>query len=452
VAGSGNNGGDALVMARQAYLFGFSRVAVIMAREKMNEEVRVQRQMVEQLGIPLTVWEAREEKARAMLADAEILFDGISGTGIKGALREPLASLVNEINTLEHTVRVAIDVPSGVGEGFEEGMPALQASLTLTMGLPKLPLYSIDARPYAGRIERIDLGFPPELLRDPPDAVDLIEDPEPLSIRPEAYKNTRGHCAVFCGAQGTTGAAALSAEAAARCGTGLTTLFIDEDIYTPLAAKLSSVMVKLHERIETGDDLKPFTAVLAGSGWGVRERDGLLRLLLDSGLPGVLDADGIRVLRSLEEKEGRQALRKKLAERWICTPHPGEFRVLADTDRESLRRAPLSAAAAAAAEYGMVVLLKSHVCYIAAPDGRTAIADGMNPAMGTGGSGDILAGLAAGLLAAGAEPFDAACRAAGFHQQIGKLLHRKRGWFLAEDMLPYISVFLSGGSGCDEKK
>jgi len=454
IAGSGNNGGDALVMARQAHLFGFPKVAVIMVKEKMNEEVRAQRRMAEKLGIPLAVWEHQQEQARAFLEEAEIIFDGIAGTGIDGALREPLSSLVEVVNAVVHPVKVAIDIPSGLGKNFQEGMPAIRASLTLTMGLHKMPLYSIDGRPYAGRIERVDLGFPPELLEDPPEAVHLLDEPAPLHMEAEAYKNTRGHCALFCGAKGTSGAAALAAEAAARSGTGLTSLFVDEDIYSAMAAKLLSVMVKPLSGINNSGinntvALKPFTAFLVGSGWGVEGRERLLQMLLESGTPGVIDADGLRVLRKLAGETERDTLAEKLNGRWICTPHPGEFRVLQSIDRESLRRDPLSAVLTAAREYGMVVLLKSHLCYIAAPDGRTAIADGMNPAMGTGGTGDVLAGMAAGLLATGVEPFDAACRAAGFHQRIGALLRRRRGWFLAEDMLPYISMVLYGNNGSD---
>lgn len=444
VAGSGNNGGDALVMARQAHLFGFPRVNVLMAREKMNETVQAQRAMVENLGIPIAVWEEDEEAGRSLIREAEIIFDGISGTGIRGALRAPLSSLVEELNAQERTVRVAIDVPSGVGNDFEEGMPAVRAALTLTMGLPKLPLYSLAARPYAGRIETVDVGFPPALLRDPEGAVDLLEAVPPLRIRPEAYKNSRGHCAVFCGARGTSGAAALGAEAAARSGTGLTSLMADEEIYGALAAKLTSVMVKPLAGIESQDGLAPFTAFLAGSGWGLEGRQAILRMLIDSGTPGVLDADGIRVLRLLQEEEGHSAIAEKLGGRWVCTPHPGEFRILSQQDRSSLRRDPLAAVAETAEAYGMVMLLKAHVCYVAAPDGRRAIVDGMNPAMGTGGSGDVLAGMVAGLLATGMEPYEAACRAAGFHQKIGRILRHRRGWYLAEDMLPLISSVVSG--------
>jgi NAD(P)H-hydrate epimerase len=415
-----------------------------MAREKMNDAVRAQREMVERLGIPLAVWEGDEERGRALIEEAEIIFDGIAGTGIKGALRAPLDALVEAINAQEHSLRVAIDVPSGLGNAFRAGMPAVRAALTLTMGLPKLPLYSLAGRPYAGRIEKVDLGFPPELLRDPPEAVELLERPEPLRIHRSAYKNSRGHCALFCGARGTTGAAALAAEAAARSGPGLTTLFADEDIYPTLAGKLSSVMVKPVAGITGEEDLSAYSAFLLGSGWGVEGRAALLELAIAGGKPGVLDADGIRVLREVEDAKGRRALAKLLAGRWVCTPHPGEFRLLLEVEREELAGAPLEYVRKAADEYGAVMLLKSHVSYVAEPGGRTAMVDGMNPAMGTGGSGDVLAGMTAGLLAAGLEPFDAACRAAGFHQMIGRTLRRRAGWFLAEDLLPLISPALAG--------
>jgi NAD(P)H-hydrate epimerase len=457
LAGGGNNGGDALVMARQAFMtLPRARVRVVLARNKLNELAGTHAGSVSALGIPTAVWEEEAEKALEMMDEADVFFDGISGTGLKGALRAPLDSLAGAVNERSGGDRrrtvVAIDVPSGIAEGFRAEMPAVRADMTLTMGLPKTPLFSLYARPLCGRIERISIGFPPELIENPGDSGTLIDEVEPLDIGPESYKGTRGHTAVFAGTVGTTGAAALAAHAAARAGAGLVTLYCDEELYPLYAGRPEGVMVRPLEGAGDIDSelLNRHSSIIAGPGWG-RERAGFLERLTASGLPGVADADALRA--AVDATGGSITRRSESFSgefwggRWVLTPHPGEFRLISDAGRDELFSDPISTVREAAERLNAVLLLKAHICVIAAPDGRYAVVDGMNPAMGTGGTGDVLAGITGGLLAGGMEPFEAACRAAAVHQAAGRAAACKRGWFTAEELLPETAALLwSGGA------
>jgi len=457
LAGGGNNGGDALVMARQAFITGGFEVAVLLRGKKMNEQMQVHHAIVKKLGIPIVVWEDNPAAARAEISRADVLFDGISGTGIKGALRGSAAEMVSAVNEDGRGYVVAVDVPSGVSDTFLRDYPAVKADITLTMGLAKVPLYTPAGRPYAGEIQIVQLGFPPQLLRQPPHVEGacrgrLIEGAVRTVFQPQDYKNVRGHVALWAGSVGTTGAAALAAEGAARAGAGLVSLYTDEGIYPILAGKLSEVMVRPQEVLQGQKIQSRYTALLAGPGWGLDGRAALLDTLLQSGVPGVIDADGIHIFRALWNEQGSQRLKSKTAGRWILTPHPGEFLALVkdspfETDKDRLLGNPLETVAPLALELQVTVVLKSHVVWIISPEGEFAVVDGMNPAMGTGGSGDVLAGVISGILAAGVSSFEAAGRGAALHQAAGRVAFERNGWFLAGELAKAISLVFDESTG-----
>ncbi len=467
LAGGGNNGGDALVMARQALIAGVEELYVVMRNRKTNELASTHLAIVESLGIPVVFWEEDPEHSKELIGSADLLVDGIAGTGMKGALRGTAAELTGWVNSAAVGYICAVDIPSGLGPEYLPGSPAIQADLTLTMGLPKQSLYTPVGRTLCGEIELIDPGFPPQLLEDPEGCGRLITEGDESSwlfyttvaADEFAYKNTRGHVGIFAGSVGTTGAALLAAEAAGRAGTGLVTLYGDEEIYPILASGCRSIMVQPIHNESNGASADPglkeaHTALLAGPGWGTEGREEVLSALLSSGVPGVLDADGIRVLKLLRQKKGDEHIRRLTGGRWIITPHPGEFLYLAggsssDCSKEELLAAPLDPMLSLAAALQVIVVLKTHVVWICAPDGRYAIVDGMNPAMGTGGAGDVLAGATAGLVSRGGDIFDAAVAAAALHQQAGRAAEERGGWFLAEDLPRYLSSLLGGIDGSE---
>ncbi len=450
IAGKGNNGGDAFVMARQCFLSGNPRTSVIQISEKLSEDSRVNRNIVSAIGVPVLSWEKEKDRAVDLLERADFIFDGIAGTGIKGALRGVLSEVVEKINSIcrghggSRGTVVAIDVPSGVGDDFQSSYLAVKADVTLTMGLPMACLYLPYARPLAGRIEVIPLGFPPALTENPeiPGSLMQSEDlKQLLPIGEETYKNKRGHLAVFAGSEGTTGAALLSAEAAGRSRAGLVSLFPHPTVYEICAGHTKSVMTKKLRNFERPKnfDFSPYQALILGPGWGTGPpRDEWLCACIASGLPGVLDADGITLAAKMAEEDRLPSFE----ERWVLTPHPGECARISGRSKEEVLNRPYETVIELSQRLKAVVVLKTHVVIIGNPDGSFRVVDGMNPAMATGGSGDILSGVIGGMLATGIKPGDAAAMGALLHQQAGKRAGEEKGWFLSEALLPYISLMI----------
>ena len=442
VCGKGNNGGDALVMARQCLMDGATDLTVVLAagEPKAGSDPAVNLSLCRALGIKILALEQERSEVMAAIHCARWLVDGVAGTGLEGPLRAPLDGVVAAMNE-SRAYTIAVDVPSGVGDGFRAGFPAVRAGLTLTMGLPKQCLYLPHARPLCGKIVVVPLGFPPALTEDPTIPGQILEEGDYTRLFPEipaeAHKNRRGHLAVFAGSPGTTGAAWLCATAAARARTGLVTVFLGPEEYAVLAGKFSSVMVRPWDSARWDPaDWSRYSALLVGPGWGRSEqRAQWLRRLLTLGLPGVIDADGLSLI-------GTETV--NLAG-WVLTPHPGEFAVLSGVARDKILEDPVAHALAVSRKLNAVVALKGACTCIAEPQGQFWIYDGMNAALGTGGSGDVLSGIIAAGLSQGMTPLEAALAGVSLHGRIGRIARSRKGWFLAEDMLPLISKVLGHG-------
>jgi NAD(P)H-hydrate epimerase len=439
--GKGNNGGDALAMARHLSLAGVKDLRVLLAVEELGPLPSMHRDVLKEFGMVIEVFSGAEDAGRALLGKARLIIDGLFGIGLSGPSREPYSAMIAAINGSRAKV-VSLDVPSGLGDSYRPEYPAVKADLTLSFELPKICQYRPAGRLLCGQIVRIPVGFPPALIAETggsfelsgPEVLDsLLRDPPP-----GAYKNSRGHVAVFAGAPGTTGAAALATEAALRSGAGLVSLFADEPVYPLLAAGCRSVMVRPWSAAASRDPWPEdsFSAFLLGPGWGRDEdRYRWFRRILMGKLPGVLDADGLYLLKLLLSREKTPIDLKGR----VLTPHPGEFAALMDLKKEEVLSDPIPAMAEICGSLGCVLVLKGHVTFIGDPGGRTRIHDGMNPALGTAGSGDILAGIIAGFLGRGMGPLEAALCGVELHGKIGKQARADLGFFTSEDLLRYIS-------------
>ncbi|UCF97684.1 MAG: NAD(P)H-hydrate dehydratase [Spirochaetaceae bacterium] len=438
LAGKGNNGGDALVVARHCHFAGMRRMSVILGAGQPNADslAGVHLKILRTLGVELLDYREASRRAHRLLEESQWLVDGLFGTGLSGEVRPPVKELIRRCNQVS-ALRIAIDIPSGIGNAYRPGYTAFQAEYTLSVELPKLCLYLPHTRKFCGQIVPVPGVFPQELIDQEDIPGYLIGDSlkqrflQPLD--PDTHKGKRGHLAVFAGCEGTTGAAWLCSTAAARCRAGLVTLFIDRDLYGHNIQKYSSVMLRPWD----GEmpELSRFDTLLVGPGWGVSEqREQVLARLLQSGLAGVLDADGISLLARMRERG-----RVQLGERWILTPHPGEFARLLGAEIPAVLADPLPQLLRLSAELEAVIVLKGHCSFVVSPQGRYGILDGMNPGMATGGSGDVLAGICAGLLTSGCAPEQAASLAVLLHSDIGRKLYRDRGYFLAEDMVAAVS-------------
>lgn len=443
LAGPGNNGGDALVMARACDTEGLHTPRVLLTKEPEKGLAKVHANICRKLGVPMEFWASSGSQ---WIEESDCIVDGLLGTGITGPGRDPLGEIALRVaKAPQKPLVAAVDVPSGLWDGYRPGHPIVTAGLTLTLGLPKRSLYLPVARRHAGEILALDIGFPRHLIRDPALPGMLLDEQSVVSqippIESEDYKHRRGVVALFAGAPGTLGAGILSATAAGRSGAGLVRLYVDPELYRSAAGACRSIMVG-ETNPSSPPSLEPFDAYVAGPGWSDDPfRLPLLEACIHSGLPGVLDAGALALLpRGFRSEEVNT----------VMTPHPGEFARLTSISRKELLEDPLPVMMDLASDRRSVVVLKSHVSYVVGPDGRYAVYDGVNGALGTGGTGDVLAGIIGAFLARGVAAFEAAAAAVALHGLVGRRVYGKRGWFLAEDMVDEVSGVLGDLVGMND--
>jgi NAD(P)H-hydrate epimerase len=407
LAGSGNNAADALVMLRALLLGGradLASVLVLLSRLPAEGETPLSAALlaIQKMGVSVRAWDGEE----AALSGADIIIDGIAGTGLRGPLGGKALEMAEAVNRLRedpcadgppgHPLVVSIDVPSGNFDEWRPGMPLLAADATLAIEPQKRCLYTPAVRSRAGRILPVGGIFPPALIEKYRDAERLSwQDaarrlPE---IRADMYKYERGLVEIRAGATGTAGAARLAARGAQAAGAGLVRLIVDDSLYPILAPAATGIMVAPGGAAPGGTSgrFQP-DAVLLGPGWGRgQDRAALLEQCLpleEQGVPLILDADAVHLAKGLTFHGCA-----------ILTPHAGEFAAWAGLPKEEILAGPAPVLRRFAKEKNAHILFKSHVLYAAAPDGRLGIIDGMAPVLAAGGSGDVLAGICAALAA-----------------------------------------------------
>jgi len=432
VAGSGNNGGDALVMARYCALAGRDKPLVLMARLPKKGDAALQVKIITAMGVPLMIWEANQADAGEQLRMADWIVDGLAGTGLAGPLRSPHTEIVQVINSARARV-VAIDVPSGMSDEARSGGETVHADITLTLGLPKRCLYDPIHRGNCGQIAVIPFTLPAELVDGQQLSDELLEEGDIGDllppIVPTAHKGVRGALAVFAASIGTTGAAVLASQSGLSAGAGLVTLYADDTVYVPLASQLTSVMVRPEDDLASAGPANPerFGAAVVGPGWGVSERRATQLVgIIAAFRAGVIDADGLTLLSAMT---GSLSLSG-----WVLTPHPGELGRLVGAPKDSVLADMYGSAVRAAEMYGAVVVAKACTTIIAHPDGRIAVVDGMNPALATAGSGDVLAGVIGALLSRGLPVWDAARAGVLAHSLAGRRLRDSAGLFRSTEL------------------
>jgi ADP-dependent NAD(P)H-hydrate dehydratase / NAD(P)H-hydrate epimerase len=416
VAGSGNNGGDALVALRSLRAWGRD-VAWLVAGSRPPDH-----------GL-LTNFDVRAVDpvdAPAALAAAAVVVDGILGTGASGAPREPAAGLIRRMNGSGRPI-VALDIPTGVDPTTGQ-IPgeAVDAAVTIQFGWPKTGALLYPGRQRCGRIIAVEIGFPP-LLREEADALVLTPGwaVRRLPARPTAtHKNAVGRVLVLAGREGVAGAAAIAGESALRAGAGyvrIATVGANRTIVQSLVPEALFVdrsdPEALREAVAASD------AVVAGPGLGTdSEAEGILDRVLDAldGRGCVLDADALTLL--ARRSDGFRAA----GGRAILTPHPGEMSRITGLAVGEVTRNPMARARALAAETGATVLLKGSPSVVAAPGERVLVAAGGTSDLATAGMGDQLGGMIAAFLAAGAAPAAAAGLALFYGGRAAELAGRGR--------------------------
>lgn len=351
------------------------------------------------LGAAIIVWDGKSGEAGRAMAAARLVVDGLAGTGISGTPRGATAEIIAVLNALRAAsgdrVVVSIDMPSGLSDQADSCSTVVAADATLAIEPIKACLFRPFARNLAGRIIPI-LGIFPAPLLDETNRTKLVDFAAASAKIPavplDAFKHRRGLLEIRAGSVGATGAAKLAVRGATAAGAGLIRLIVDEELWPILASSETGAMVR---KASASTDSSPSAdAFLIGPGWGVGgERSKCLRSVLSiRDATFVLDADAVRIYAQSADDE-------RLPEGTIITPHPGEFAVFAGCRKEDLEIDPDPVLLKIAAHKNATVILKGHVMRIAAPDGRLTYVDGMEPVLSVGGSGDVLAGLVAGIAA-----------------------------------------------------
>ncbi|MCX6306448.1 MAG: NAD(P)H-hydrate dehydratase [Bacteroidetes bacterium] len=417
--GSGNNGGDGLAIGRMLVASGF-RVAVYMLSgpEKMSESCRVNFQRIQEYanqgtGEPgnegLTECRILEDSRDfPVIGATDVIIDALFGSGLARPVEGIAASVIYHINSGSAMV-VAIDVPSGlfcdVTSHATPGHLVVCADYTLTFSPPKLAFFFPENDPFVGNWQLLDIGIHPDFIGSAkvqnfmPGAVDIAPL---LKIRNKyAHKGTFGHVLLVAGSTGKMGAAVLSARACLRSGPGLVTIRIPKSGISILQTSVPEAMLAIdpHEDLFTeAPDITAYSAIAIGPGIGTATQtaSALKIMIQHAKIPILFDADAINIL--AENKTWLGFISKGS----VFTPHPKEFERLVGRSSNNFEQNRLQRDFSF--RYQCYVVLKGAHTAITTPDGQCYFNTTGNPGMATGGSGDVLTGIIAGLMAQGYTP------------------------------------------------
>jgi len=430
LAGSGNNGGDALFAGAKLARRG-SSVTAILTGDTAHEAALTDARTA---GVRVVEAASAGAAVAAAIAAADLVVDGILGIGATGALRPPQADLARLVSESTATV-VAVDVPSGVdaSTGVVDG-DAVRADVTVTFGALKPGLVVAPGAEFAGVVEVVDIGLdlaaPTLTLLDADDVAALLPRPHG-----ETDKYRRGVVGVAAGSDTYTGAAVLAVGGALATGAGMVR-------YAGLAHPAELVRRQWPEAVVTV--VEPTTggrvvdagrvqSWVVGSGLGTDDygRD-VVRVVLASDVPVVVDADAITIV-----AEEPDLVRRRTAPT-VLTPHAGEFARLVGADRADVEAHRLDHVRRAAAELAATVLLKGSTSVIADPDGQVRVNSADTAYLATAGSGDVLSGICGALLAGGLDAPDAAAAGAFLHGMAGLVA-------TGEPAAPIVAMDIVGG-------
>jgi NAD(P)H-hydrate epimerase len=454
VAGPGNNGGDGFVIARHLFTRGVRcRIITLAPDEKFSGDALANLEIIRKYPLDFHSCgdEGSTEKACGMLAGSQgggLIVDAIFGTGLARDITGRFASVIMAINSSQAQV-MAVDMPSGISADTGQVLGvAVMADFTVTMAMAKRGHFLFPGRTHTGRLHVTDIGIISELVDAAGIKARLFQQDDFTSLvkkRPlNGHKGTFGHLLSIAGSAGKSGAAGLVSAGALRSGAGLVTAATPLSARTELAACFMEHMTEPLPETASGtpslaawDIIMELSggkrAAVAGPGLGLEPETIELarRIASDLPLPLVADADLLTAVGT-----DSRLFRNAPAPR-ILTPHPGEMSRLTGLSVAEIEADRVEVARELAARTNSFVVLKGAGTVCAAPDGRISLNTTGNPGMAAGGMGDVLAGIAGGLLAQGYEPWDAARMSVFAHGRAGDILYKIRGnspGFLASEL------------------
>jgi ADP-dependent NAD(P)H-hydrate dehydratase / NAD(P)H-hydrate epimerase len=433
VCGQGNNAGDGYVLARLAHAAGYAvRVVQVGNPDKLGRDARTCFDALLDAGVS-------PEAELSAIDAAEVAVDALFGTGLKRDIDGPFGDAIARINLAGAAV-LSIDIPSGINASTGRKMgAAARATATVTFIGVKQGLLSGDGPEYSGAITFDDLGVPAAVYASvQPSAALLDMRYVQEHLRPRsrtAHKGDHGHVLVIGGAPGYSGAVRLAGEAAARVGAGLVSVATHPEVAAMANTLRPELMVHAVSRPgELASLLARADVVAIGPGLGSSDwATALFAAVLDQERPLVVDADALNLL----------ALEPSHREDWVLTPHPGEAARLLGSTTAEIHADRFAAATGLRDAYGGSVVLKGAGSIIA-DRGLPAVLHCGNPGMGSGGMGDVLTGVIAGLVAQGFALGPAACIGACVHAAAADraALEGERG-LLASDLMPHIRALVN---------
>ena len=444
VCGTGNNGGDGFVVARHLASMGYKVKVILLGRSELirSEIARKNWEILRRMILSVEIEEVKDSsyigKLEKALENAEIVVDAILGVGVRGAVRGLAGEAIRKINSMKDKVGyvvVSVDVPSGLDtfEGKALG-DVIKADYTVTFHGSKKGL----EKEIAGEVIVKGIGIPPEaeLIVGPGDVLNCLKERKPWS-----HKGDFGRILIIGGGESFSGAPALAALAALRTGADLVVIAAPESVSDVIRSFSPNLIVKslpgknlskkCIEILET--EIEKYDTIILGPGIGLNPETletaaKLAQIIADKGIPLLVDADGLKAIAKHGIPSGKVVL----------TPHAGEFMILfGEKPAENLMERG-EIVRKMAEKHGITILLKGHIDVIS---NGTKIKYNItgNPGMTVGGTGDVLSGIVATLMAQGADPFPAACSGAFISGAAGDLALEEKGYeLLATDVVEKI--------------
>lgn len=429
--GTGNNGGDGLVIARLLTEKNISvETFVVRFSENCSDDFTINFQRLSKIK-KIKVSDIKTAEEISSIDKNDIIVDAIFGSGLSKAISGGIVSeVIDAINKSKAEV-LAVDIPSGLfGENNSENNgKIIQASQTLTFQVPKLSFFYARNEKYVGKWHVLPIGLHPKFIEQTDVKNYFVEEEDCHALiktrKKFSHKGNYGHALLVCGSYGKIGAAVLSARACIKSGAGLVTSHIPKCAYIIMQSSMPEIMCSIDAEeniISDTVDIKPYNAVGVGPGIGNDEKTqkSLKLLIQNCSFPVVFDADAINIL--AENKTWLSFVSKNS----IFTPHPKEFERIAGKSSDESERQKLQTEFSK--KYGVYVILKGAYTCISTPAGDCYFNSTGNPGMATGGSGDVLTGIITGLLAQGYTSFEASLLGVYIHGLAGDLAAKRYGY------------------------
>ena len=444
-AGPGNNGGDALAVARMLAEKGYQvSVYLFNIQSNLSEECAENKERIIDCKKIANFVEVHDNFDPPQLTENMVVVDGLFGVGLSKPLYGGFSALVKYINQSPCKV-VSIDMPSGLlkeDNTYNVSVHIIQADLTLTLQLPKLSMLFADTQRYLGRLRILDIQLSADYIENVKTLFNIVEEQDIrnllISREDFAHKGSMGHALLMAGSYGMSGAAVLAAKACMRSGVGKLTVSTPRCSYNVMQTALPEAVLKLDDKeayISEALDAEGLDAIGIGPGIGQKEETGVAMIsqIKRARCPIVLDADALNILGT------HRSWLQQLPKNTILTPHPKEFDRLDGTVGDGAYDR-LMKACKMAKHLQVYIILKGHYSALCMPDGKVFFNPTGNSGMATAGSGDVLTGIITALLARGYSRENACLVGMYLHGLAGDMAAEVKGKesLIASDIIQYL--------------